>query len=89
MAQCPHCRRDVIRAKTTRGDVLLDTRPATYGPLAPGVIFLTDGVEVGQSLAMVEHRSVCPERAHVLEEERAPGKQALAAREANKQRSLA
>jgi hypothetical protein len=76
----------VIRAKTTRGDVLLDTRPATYGPLAPGVVFLTDGVEVGQSLSMVEHRSVCPERAHVLEEERALGKAAYGAKQVAKQR---
>jgi hypothetical protein len=35
---------------------------------------------------MVEHRSVCPERAHVLEEERAPGKAAYGAQQAAKQR---
>ena len=86
MATCPHCQREVIRATTTRGDVLLDTRPATYGPLASGVVFLTDGVEVGQSLSMVEHRSVCPERAQVLADERAPGKAAYEAQQAAKQR---
>jgi hypothetical protein len=89
MATCPHCRRDVIKAKTTRGEVLLDVRLATYSPLRADVVFLTDGVEVGQSLAMVEHRSVCPERAHVLEEERAPGKAAYDAKQAAKQRGAA
>jgi hypothetical protein len=37
----------------------------------------------------VEHRSVCPERAHVLEEERAPGKAAYDAKQAAKQRGAA
>jgi hypothetical protein len=68
---------------------LLDARPATYGPLAHGVVFLTDGVEVGQSLAMVEHRSVCPERWQALEEERAPGKAAYDAKQAAKQKGAA
>ena len=89
MATCPHCQREVIAATTTRGKVLLDAGPTTYGPLAPDVIFLTDGVEVGQSLAMVEHRSVCPERAQVLADERVPGKAAYDAKQAAKQRGAA
>jgi hypothetical protein len=79
----------VIMGHSTAGHVLLDPRPATYGPLQPGVVFLTDGVEVGQSLAMVEHRSVCPERAQVLADERAPGKAAYDAKQAAKQRGAA
>jgi hypothetical protein len=38
---------------------------------------------------MVEHRSVCPERAQVLADERAPGKAAYDAKQAAKQKGAA
>jgi hypothetical protein len=60
MATCEHCGQAVIRTTYAGQPLLLDPGPLTYAAVDEHPVWPEEGMRVFRSLALVDHRAVCP-----------------------------
>lgn len=63
MATCKDCGRTVVAVQLGPDTLLVDMGPRTFTAVRDDcLVFPVDGMAVHPSVAMVEHRAVCPRR---------------------------
>lgn len=60
MAKCEQCGRSVIAGLYGTQEILLDPEARCFAAVAEHHIYAEDGDKLFLSLALVEHRAVCP-----------------------------